>query len=246
MCTTAMGEESDEKPIPATDNNMDYIDLYPKRKNDTSDSLLKRFLHGEFYARMKCETNVYKCLKDSTLVKLMIAALRSSGCDFDISRHISCEVCDSKVSGGFDPVLNQVIICQNTARSKRRVTTTLGHEMIHMFDYCRYNLDFNNIKHLACTEIRAANLCHCSFLGAMLKGTVSPFNMKQAHQNCVQDKAIRSVVAVKNVSEDVARAAVMQVFEKCYNDLEPIGRRARRNSMDMKKAYWEGPLYGYT
>lgn len=35
---------------------------------------------------------------------------------------------------------------------------TLTHELIHTLDYCRAELDWTNIHHLACTEIRAANL----------------------------------------------------------------------------------------
>ena len=54
-----------------------------------------------------------------------------------------------------------------------------------------------------------------------------------------------SVLAVRKVSEDEARAAVERVFSKCYNDLEPIGRRIKRNSVDMHKAYLEAPMYGY-
>lgn len=42
----------------------------------------------------------------------------------------------------------------------------LVHEMIHMFDACKHQLDLKNIHHLACTEIRAANLTHCSFVSA--------------------------------------------------------------------------------
>lgn len=30
--------------------------------------------------------------------------------EIDLRRHIVCEVCDPKVSGGYDPELNQVII----------------------------------------------------------------------------------------------------------------------------------------
>ncbi|XP_012135313.2 mitochondrial inner membrane protease ATP23 homolog isoform X1 [Megachile rotundata] len=239
-----MTEKNDES-IPTDYNNVDYSDLYPGRRNDLSDSWLKKFMRFEHYERVRCETNVYNCFKNSPIVKLMVAALKSSGCDIDISRHISCEVCSNKITGGFDPVLNQVIVCQNTANTEGRVRSTLSHELIHMFDYCRYNMDLNNIHHLACTEIRAANLCHCSYLGAVCRGTISPFDVKQAHRKCVQDKAMRSVLAVKNVSEDVARAAVMKVFDKCYNDLEPFGRRIRRNSLDMQKAYLEGQLYGY-
>lgn len=76
----------------------------------------------------------------------------------------------------------QIIVCQNTARTKNYVQSTLSHEMIHMFDYCRNKLDLNNLDHLACTEIRAANQCHCSFLGAWFRGTASLFNIKKAHQ----------------------------------------------------------------
>lgn len=58
----------------------------------------------------------------------------------------------------------------------------LTHEMIHMFDYCRHKLDFKDVKHLACTEIRAANLAHCSFLSAMTGGTASPFSIQDQHK----------------------------------------------------------------
>jgi hypothetical protein len=62
------------------------------------------------------------------------------------------------------------------------VQGVLTHEMIHMFDYCRNDLDFKNIDHLACTEIRAANLTHCSFMSAWVQGDASPFKIKEAHQ----------------------------------------------------------------
>lgn len=91
-------------------------------------------------------------------------------------------MCDVSVSGGYDPVLNQVVVCQNIARNEGIVQGVLTHEMIHMFDYCRNDLDFKNIDHLACTEIRAANLTHCSFMSAWTQGDASPFNIKEAHQ----------------------------------------------------------------
>lgn len=100
----------------------------------------------------------------------------------DIRRHISCEVCDITVSGGYDPEMNQVIVCQNIARSKGMVQGVLAHEMLHMFDYCNNDLDFKNIDHLACTEIRAANLTHCSFMSAWTQGDASPLKIQKAHQ----------------------------------------------------------------
>lgn len=146
---------------------------------------------------------------------------------------------------GYDPVLNQVVVCQNIATSEGMVQGVLAHEFIHMFDYCRNDLDFKNIDHLACTEIRAANLTHCSFMSAMTQGDASLFNIKAQHQNCVKTKALASVLAVRRVTPEEGIQAIERVFPKCYKDLEPIGRRLRRNSTDMHKAYLEAPYYGY-
>ncbi|KAJ4432682.1 mitochondrial inner membrane protease ATP23 homolog [Periplaneta americana] len=224
-------------------------DLYPERRGEKYKPSWKNILFRgegkETFDKLSCEENVYYCVKNSPLVKLMLGALKSSGCAVNLRRHIACEVCDPSVSGGYDPLLNQVVICQNVARSKGMVQGVLTHEMIHMFDYCRNNLDFKNLDHLACTEIRAANLTHCSFLSAWHQGDASPFRVQQQHQECVKTKAMQSVLAVRSVTEEQARAAVNRVFSRCYADLEPIGRRIRRNSTDMHRAYLEAPFYGY-
>ena len=80
---------------------------------------------------------------------------------------------------------------------------------------------------------------------ALFQGDASPFSIKQQHANCVKTKAAASVMAVRQVTETEARAAVDKVFDRCYNDLEPVGRRIRRNSQDMIRAFKEAPLYGY-
>ncbi|CAL7950167.1 unnamed protein product [Xylocopa violacea] len=244
-----MTDQNNEKVVSEEqdETNAEYSDLYPGRRGPVKSDLIKQifFYSQEEIQKKKCEYSIYNCVQNSPLVKLMLAALKSSGCEIDLSRHISCEVCDKTVTGGFDPFINQVVICQNTCNTKKQVQSTLSHELIHMFDYCRNKLDLNNMDHLACTEIRAANLCHCSFLGAVTRRLAGPFHIKQVHRDCVADKAIRSVMAIKNVSKDKATEAVQRVFTKCYNDLEPVGRRIRRKSMDMQKAYLEAPLYGY-
>jgi inner membrane protease ATP23 len=61
----------------------------------------------------------------------------------------------------------------------------------------------------------------------------------------VRNKAITSVLAVRAVTREEATAAVNKVFSKCYADLEPIGRRIKRNSTDTDKAYAESYMYGY-
>ncbi|CAG7819894.1 unnamed protein product [Allacma fusca] len=223
--------------------------LYPERGGDpVKASWLSTFAGTggrEGIDKLQCERNVYKVLQTSPLAKIMMGALKSSGCAVDIRRHFSCEVCDPSVTGGYDPVLNQVVICQNSARSKGFIQGVVTHEMIHMFDYCRRKLDLTDIKHLACTEIRAANLAHCSFLSAVTQGSASFFNIKNQHQNCVRKRAVASVLAVRNASQEEAEAAVDSVFWKCYNDLEPIGRRIRRNSDNMYQAYRDRISLGY-
>lgn len=47
------------------------------------------------------------------------------------------------------------------------------------------------------------------------------------------------------VTKREARIAVNSVFQKCYNDLEPIGRRCRRKSRDPERAYLDRYKYGY-
>ncbi|XP_014370338.2 mitochondrial inner membrane protease ATP23 homolog [Papilio machaon] len=223
-------------------------DLYPERRG-TFTPKLSNILIGkegkEGIEKFKCEKNVYECVKNSPIVKVMMAALKSSGCPVDIRRHISCEVCDYSVSGGYDPELNQIVVCQNVSTRKGMVQGVLAHEMIHMFDYCRNDLNFKNMEHLACSEIRAANLTHCSFVSAWSQGDASWTKIKQAHQDCVKTKALYSVMAVRQIGKAEAVDVIEKVFPKCYADLEPIGRRIRRNSDDMLRAFKEAAYYGY-
>ncbi|PSN36776.1 hypothetical protein C0J52_19397 [Blattella germanica] len=207
--------EKENKEV-SDDSKWGY-DLYPERRGEkykpSWTNILFRGEGKETYDKLRCEENVYNCVKNS---KCFMITLNS-----------------------------YVVVCQNVARNKGMVQGVLTHEMIHMFDYCRNNLDFKNIDHLACTEIRAANLTHCSFLSAWHQGDASPFRIQSQHQECVKTKAMQSVLAVRNVTEEEARAAVNRVFSRCYDDLEPIGRRLRRNSLDMYKAYMEAPMFGY-
>lgn len=58
------------------------------------------------------------------------------------------------MTGGYDAELNQIVVCQNTATSKAAVHGALAHEMVHMFDFCRAHIDFTNVDHLLCTEVK--------------------------------------------------------------------------------------------
>lgn len=52
-------------------------------------------------------------------------------------------------------------------------------------------------------------------------------------------------MVTRSVDFETAFDAVYKVFNKCYNDLEPFGRRMKRNSGDPKLAYNEAVYYGY-
>ncbi|CAG9770592.1 unnamed protein product [Ceutorhynchus assimilis] len=252
--TESKPSQPSEPPKPSentsgkTDESQWGYDLYPERRRGASRSLtdvLTMTKGREELRKMDCERGVYRCIKESPLVRLMLGALKSSGCAIDIRRHISCEKCAPNVSGGFDPILNQVVICHNNTFKESAIQGVLTHELIHMFDYCRNNLDFKNLDHLACTEIRAANLVHCSFVSAWLNGDTSIFKFRDTHQYCVRNKALSSMLAVRDVTREQAMEAIERVFSKCYNDLEPLGRRLRRNSLDMHRAFQDGYYYGY-
>ncbi|XP_068132707.1 mitochondrial inner membrane protease ATP23 homolog isoform X4 [Hyperolius riggenbachi] len=157
------------------------------------------------------------------MVKILMDSLERAGCTAYMDRHFSCEDCDGSVGGGFDSTTSEVVICQNTVSNQRDMDRMLTHELIHAYDHCRADVDFlRNIKHLACSEIRAANLSgDCTFANEVSR---LHFGLKQHHQACVRDRAIRSILAARNVSKEAAEKAVDEVFEPCFKDRRPFGR----------------------
>ena len=117
-----------------------------------------------------------------------------------------------------------MLICQNRLQSKSQdyLDTVISHELIHSFDFCRAHTDFNNTRHHACTEIRAANLSgECSWWREVKRGVLQ---WRDHQEKCVRRRAVISVLgnpAVRNVDE--AREVVGAVFERCRKDLQPHG-----------------------
>ncbi|CAG2101341.1 unnamed protein product [Medioppia subpectinata] len=239
-------------PAPASDPldrqlTPEELEIYPERRGGRiHKNWVERMVDREDYNKIICEKRVNDVIESSPLVKLMMSAMKSHGCEVNIRRHISCECCSDAVTGGYDPQLNQVVVCQNRIWNKGIIRGILAHEFLHMFDYCRTKFDFNNLEHIACSEIRAANLFHCSMISSMLLGTTRPWNVAKTHANCVKSKAVGSIMAArKDLSPDEAWSIVDKVFDKCYNDLEPLGRRLRANSKDMEWVYRDRFHYNY-
>ncbi|KAI3366897.1 hypothetical protein L3Q82_009539 [Scortum barcoo] len=196
-------------------------DLFPERKAE-------KFKGGSigkslFTFNHKCQVMLQIAVDTSPYAKLLLNAMKSSGCKVFKDRHFSCEDCDGTVSGGFDAASSQIVLCQNNIHQQSHMTRVVTHELIHAFDHCRAHVDwFNNFRHLACSEIRAANLSgDCAFRNEAARFN---FGFKQHHQECVRGRALRSILAVRNISRKEAEKIVDEVFDTCFNDHAPFGR----------------------
>ncbi|XP_048205822.1 mitochondrial inner membrane protease ATP23 homolog isoform X2 [Perognathus longimembris pacificus] len=130
-----------------------------------------------FTHNQKCQLMLLETLQTNPYVKLLLDAMKHSGCAVNRDRHFSCEDCSGNVSGGFDASTSQ---------------------------------------------IRAANLSgDCSLVNEIFR---LHFGLKRHHQTCVRDRAILSILAVRNISREIAEKAVDEVFESCFNDHAPFGR----------------------
>merc|ERR1719308_755320 len=153
------------------------------------------------------------------MVKNMVSALKASGCPVDITRDIQCEMCQPgkniEHAGGYDAALNQVFICANNADNTGHVHGALVRHLIQMFDACVNKYDFQNAEHLACTEVRKANLANCGYLVHMQQPWAS-VRWQNAHAECVRNTAVDYMIKTKFVKPEIAEKAVDKVFDKCY------------------------------
>ncbi|XP_072002922.1 mitochondrial inner membrane protease ATP23 homolog isoform X2 [Engystomops pustulosus] len=192
--------------------------LFPQR--DPRSPKPEPFISKLYGLKIRCKARLKIAMETSPHVKLLLDAMNRAVYK---DRHFTCEECDGQVGGGFDSSTSEIVICQNTVNDQTTMNRMLTHELIHAYDHCRAHVDFlNNIQHLACTEIRAASLSGDCSLGNELSRF--KFGIKQHHQACVRDRAVRSIVAARKFSQETAEKAVDEVFESCFNDREPFGR----------------------
>lgn len=131
---------------------------------------------------------------------------------------IICKPCNSDRAGGYSPS-GKIILCHDQLLSKTHLKDTLAHELIHAYDQATVKIDFKNISHLACTEIRAASLSgECRFLREVSRGYLQ---VAKHHQECVKRRAILGVTQGGHSKEN-ATMAVMSVFIPCFNDTAPF------------------------
>ncbi|KAI0081177.1 metalloprotease ATP23 [Panus rudis PR-1116 ss-1] len=167
-----------------------------------------------------CEKWKRELMNYSPAVVFMLKHLKHSGCNVT-AEHIACAPCDFTRSGGFSPEAGVVVMCQGKFFNKRHMEDTLVHELIHMYDHCKFKVDWTNLKHHACSEIRANSLSgDCRYTRELRRGFVS---FSKQHQACVRRRAILSVRANPACPDEAtAERAVNEVWESCFNDTRPF------------------------
>ncbi|KAF8131409.1 peptidase M76 family-domain-containing protein [Boletus edulis] len=168
---------------------------------------------------VRCEKWKTELMSYSPSVVFMLKHLRLSGCTVPHG-NIICAPCDLTRSGGFHPA-GGIVLCQNHLSSKRQMEDTLTHELVHMHDHCKFNVDWHNLRHHACSEIRANSLSgDCRYMRELGRGHVS---FTKQHQTCVRRRAILSVRANPSCPDEATAArAVNEVWESCFNDTRPF------------------------
>ncbi|KAI1646162.1 peptidase M76 family-domain-containing protein [Daldinia loculata] len=127
-------------------------------------------------------------------------------------------------SGGFSPD-HGILICANEVRNRGHLEDTLAHEMVHAWDHLRWKVDWmgdKDLKHSACTEIRAAMLSgECRW--AREAWTRGNWKLTQQFQDCVRKRAAQSVLARPRCKDDVQAVKVVnQVWDSCFSDTRPF------------------------
>ncbi|OCK85980.1 mitochondrial inner membrane protease atp23 [Lepidopterella palustris CBS 459.81] len=168
----------------------------------------------------RCEKHRDYLFKYSPTVNFMRSEVSKLGGDLN-SSNVQCKRCDTQQSGGFD--LNYgILLCANQFRNRGHVEDTMAHEMVHAWDYLRFKVDNNNLRHQACTEIRAATLSgECRFIREFF--TRNQWKITQQLQECVRRRATLSVMARPNCKDEAhATRMVNEVWDSCFSDTRPF------------------------
>ncbi|KAK2549658.1 Mitochondrial inner membrane protease ATP23-like protein [Acropora cervicornis] len=206
---------------------MIFHDTYQACFQDLSIFLMAEFLgeHGENYTRKssiesngrahrKCQERLSKACRSSAYVKFMLDAMSKLGCMSwnhmltDNKYHFCCL---------------QMFLCENTIYSQRTMEDVLTHELIHAYDNCRIKYNPDDVRMLACTEIRAANLSGDCWFSKETFGRFK-FGWKGHQQKCVKERAVKSILCVREISKQEAEDVVESVFDACFHDTDPFER----------------------
>ena len=177
----------------------------------------------------RCAGLVERTLEMCPKVGQLRLAMQRLGRDIPVS----CMHCPERkpgqppVAGGYMPDTGTIVMCQNwAAQQPDEVPNTVAHELIHAYDDARAKLDWTNLVHHACTEIRAANLSgDCTFSRELNRSQIHPLYLRNSGQRCIRRRAQISVSMNPSCpNQQVAEAAVDKAWIFCFADTAPFDR----------------------
>jgi len=146
--------------------------------------------------------------------------------DFEASQPGSVDI-----DAGFDDENSQLVIFTSKIKSKRQLETLVVHELVHAYDHCRAHVNWSDLKHAACSEIRAYQIAsQCAFekrfedwsgLSILFENSVNNDN----YEKCLKLEALKSVLALKDVKEKDAIKTIDEVYPKCAYDYAPFSQK---------------------
>lgn len=162
----------------------------------------------------------HKALNDDK-VKHILSSLRRKGCNIT-GDHFKCQPCSQPIGGMFTPE-NGVILCANNMvnfGNQLILLHTLTHELIHAYDYFNANFDFNNINHVAYSELRAASLSGECFMRLDENGISGLFD---GFERCVKRRAKLALDTNPNFSNKIKNSKVVEeLYDRAIYDTEPF------------------------
>ncbi|KAL9051663.1 MAG: hypothetical protein Q9162_005872 [Coniocarpon cinnabarinum] len=163
----------------------------------------QEYIHADAIAReeelcKRCEGWRDWLFEYSPVVRFMQEKTAMLGGELN-DKNVVCRRCDS-LGGGAAQLKKAafskdfgILLCANHLPNKGEQEDALAHEMVHAYDYMRFKYDETNLRHAACTEIRASM------------------------------RAVQSVSARKDCQDDVQAVKIVnEVWENCFADTRPF------------------------
>ena len=194
-----------------------------------------RYRQNEARDCKRCEDARDYLLRYSPIVRFMAEKTEQLGGHRLDGSNIVCARCPARVTeepstgelrvvrqgGGFHPGFG-ILLCANEMRDRKHLEDNLAHEMVHAYDHLRWKVDWDDLRHAACSEIRASMLSgECRWTReSMTRGN---WTLTQQFQNCVRMRAIQSLTARPRCKDDVhATKVVNEVWDSCFSDTRPF------------------------
>lgn len=155
-----------------------------------------------------CSKQLDKIAKDSLVISRLLKAFEANNCNSE------------QILAPFN---------SNTENSPE-VRDQLAHELILQYDRCRAHFNELNVRHQACSHIRAFNLSgECKWTRELFKHDAGLFGSFVLHQKeCVRRETKKKLLSqlAKDGGmmwkEGEVDEAIERVFMRCYMDTEPL------------------------